>query len=118
MHLYIKTKIDTSASACTSPQKHTFSPKSICSSHKTFSHFLFNSTSQGSALSVAFLRTPGLVAGVPTEVEAGAEANRFPQDPAITRVRNFTLTRCRPSLTKTIQDPLNPLHTPVRKSTK
>lgn len=70
--------------------------------HEVFCHFLFNSTSQGSALSVAFLQTPGLVAGAPTEVEAGAEANRFLQDPAITRVRDFTLTRCRPSRTKII----------------
>lgn len=60
--------------------------------------FLFNSTSQGSALSVEFLQTPGPVAGVLTEVEAEAEADSFLQDPAITKVRNFT---------KTNQDSLN-----------
>lgn len=78
--------------------QHTFLLKSIWSSHKIFCCYLLYSTSQGSALSVAFPQTPGLGAGVPTEVEAGAEANSFLQDPAITRVKNFALTWCRSSL--------------------
>lgn len=55
--------------------------------------FFFNSTSQGSALYGAFLQTPGPAAGVPTEVEAEAEADSFFRDPAITRVRNFPKTK-------------------------
>lgn len=92
--------------SCTPTQEHTLLPKSIWSLQKIFC-FLLYSTSQGLALSVAYLQTLGLVAGVPTEVEAGAGANRFLQGPAITRVRNFTLTKCRFELS-----------TPVGKSTK
>lgn len=66
-------------------------------------NFPSNSTSQGSALSVAFLQTPDLVAGVPTEVEAGGGANSFLQDPATTRVRHFILFRCRLELDATLR---------------
>lgn len=64
----------------------------ICTSHWLFfCSTMVNSTSQGLALSVAFLQTLGLVAGFLTEVVAGVEANQFHRDPAITRVRNFKL---------------------------
>lgn len=60
----------------------------------TFLHeiscFLLSSTSQGSAPSVVFLQTAGLVDGVSTGVVAGAVANCRLQDPATTRVRILT----------------------------
>lgn len=57
-----------------------------------FSRFLFDSTSQDSAPSAASLQTQGPVAGVPTEgVGAEVEASSFQQDPAIIRVKSFTL---------------------------
>lgn len=73
-----------------STRAYSVTSKSL-SLHKIFCCFLSNSTSQASAPSVVFLQTPDLVAGVPTEVEEGAGANHFLQDPATTRVRNFTL---------------------------
>ncbi len=62
--------------------------------NKTFFHFPPHSTSRGLAPYVAFLQTPALVVGVPIEVEGGAGANRFLQDPAITKVSEHSLV-CR-----------------------
>lgn len=58
---------------------------------------------------MASLQTLDPAAGVPTEVEAGAELNRSLQDPAITIVRRFYTHQLLAQLytDKKTQDPLN-----------